>query len=130
MNTTTGRSVVEFAVMAERLSNRLRSTPAALVSELSLLQAKNSGVLPKAGRAGDAEYKFHGAGCSFLLDSGEVVDVDFDPGDRPRFDSWRVSAFLRSRAEPADDATIELALRELVVNGVLTQPRPDWYRLA
>ncbi len=124
------RSTIEFAVLVERMTQRLLATPHGVLSGVSLVQAKNSGDYPRSGRIADGDYRFHGSGCRFELDSGEFVDFDLSPDDEPSFDEFRLRSFLESRSEGWDQvATVEV-LDELVNSGVLTRPKPGWYRLA
>jgi hypothetical protein len=124
------RSTVEFAVLVERMTQRLLATTHGLLSGVSLVQAKNSGAYPRLGRIADGEYSFHGSGCRFELDSGEVVDFDLLPDDESCFDEYRLRSFLESRSEEWDEAATAAVLIELVESRVLTQPKPGWFRLA
>jgi hypothetical protein len=76
-------SVLEFVVLAERSVRALRRF---VDSELSLVRAKNSGLVQASGSVGSVEYRFHGRGCAMTLDTGEEVDFDLDSADRPMFD--------------------------------------------
>ena len=124
------RTAIEFAVLVERMTRLLLATTHGLLSGVSLIQAKNSGEYPKTGRIGDGEYSFHGSGCRFELDSGELVDFDLSVHDEGSFDGFRLQSFVKSRSEEWNDAAASEVLADLVNSGVLVQPKSGWYRLA
>ena len=62
------------------------------------------------GRFGSiGRFKLHGRGCQFELDTGEDLDVDWDSGGRPVFDSWRLLMFAKSLGQKADRESLRLA---------------------
>ena len=124
------RSVIEFAVLVERMTQRLLATTHGVLSDISLVQAKNSGTYPREGRIANALYSFHGSGCRIELDSGEIVDFDLAADDSSFFDEFRLRSFMESRSEEWDPAAVAEVLKELVESRVLSQPRSGWYRLA
>ena len=130
MNGTLRRSTIEFAVLVDRMAQRLLATTYGLLSEVSLIQAKSSGTYPRSGRIADGEYSFHGLGCRFELDSGEIVDFDLSPDDEPFFDEYRLRVFLESRSEQWDQTAAMEVLGELVDCRVLVEAKRGWYRLA
>lgn len=88
------------------------------------------GDVPERGTLDDryeTRYEFHGVGCRF---SSERGDVDFDFGPEGRydgFDGWRLLILAQSR--PEDYPTlqrldvVESVLGELVTDGVVHRPR-------
>jgi hypothetical protein len=130
MSSDLRRSIIEFAVLVERMTQRLLATTHGLLSGVSLVQAKNSGAYPRSGRIADGEYSFHGSGCRFELDSGELVDFDLSPDDQSCFDEFRLRSFLESRSEDWEQVAVAEVLNELVESRVLVRPKPGWYRLA
>lgn len=93
-------------------------------------QAYRSGRIPAHGVLGDEgsiEYRFHGNGCEVFF--GDVlVDFDFGPGDRvDGFDQWRLSRFVKSRADEYPELQNPVALKRafgaLKSAGLIVCPR-------
>ncbi|PKQ25469.1 MAG: hypothetical protein CVT64_09700 [Actinobacteria bacterium HGW-Actinobacteria-4] len=62
---------------------------------------------------GLGHFTLHGIGCRFELDSGEVVDVDWDEKGRAVFDSWRLLMYAQSVGiENHDEASLRRAASE------------------
>lgn len=70
-----------------------------------LLLAKNLKLIPKEGHIENAHYYFHGRGCLFQFDNGEI-DVDFGPEGRyDGFDKHRLISFLEYRKKIYNELT-------------------------
>lgn len=82
----------------------------------------------RSGRLeGLGDFELHGQGCRVDLDSGAVVDFDWDQEAREVFDGWRLQVFTRSVSDagaPAN-ALLEAARR----NVDLDETRPGWFAI-
>ena len=95
-----------------------------------ILVALRDGRVPEVGSLDDryeTRFRFHGCGCAFESDRGEV-DFDFGPGGRhDGFDGWRLWIFAKSRPEDYPMfqrlEIVESVLGELVTEGVVVRPR-------
>lgn len=118
----------------------VRRTVGALRRELAqedLLQAVNTGVIPREGTLSDgASYSFHGTGCS-VEDDAMAMDFDFGPEGRcDGFDAWRLWHFALERPDLAvfhDRAVIDRALARLSDEGMIeclgSPPSPHLFYL-
>lgn len=87
--------------------------------------------VPEVGSLDDrfeTRFRFHGVGCAFTSDRGEV-DFDFGPeGRHDGFNGWRLWEFALSRPEDYPMfqrvEVVESVLGELVTDGVVE--RPGW----
>lgn len=69
-----------------------------------LLRPRDGGEPVRSGALeGLGTFILHGDGCRFELDSGEVVDVDWDAKGCAVFDSWRVLMYARSIGDTSVD---------------------------
>jgi hypothetical protein len=94
------------------------------------LGAWHQGNVPQKGTLDDryeTRYEFHGVGCRFSSERGEV-DFDFGPDGRyDGFDGWRLWILAQSR--PKDypmfqrQEVVESVLGELVTDGLVYRPR-------
>lgn len=95
-----------------------------------LLEAWNEGEVPQAGTLDDrfeTRYEFHGVGCRFESDRGEV-NFDFGPdGRHDGFDGWRLWILAQSRPDNYPKfqrlEVVESVLGELVTDGLVVRPR-------
>ena len=79
-----------------------------------------SGPLPGLGT-----FQLHGIGCRFELDTGEILDVDWDAHGRAIFDSWRLGIFAQSADHlPVDENALQLAAGE---HPALVEVAPDTF---
>ncbi len=61
------------------------------------LRPRDGGEPVRSGTlSGLGEFKLHGRGCAFELDSGEDLDVDWDDAGHAVFDSWKLLVFAQS----------------------------------
>ena len=83
----------------------------------------------RVGRLGTVGwFRFHGRGCCFELDSGEVLDVDWDETGRAIFDVWRIQNFARSVGiETAHNGSLLMAAK---ANSLLHHVEGDWFTWA
>lgn len=95
-----------------------------------ILSLVMSGKLPDVGSLDDryeTRYQFHGVGCSFTSDRGEL-DFDFGPGGRhDGFNGWKLWMFAQSLPEDYPMfqrlKVVESVLGELVTDGLVERPR-------
>lgn len=94
------------------------------------LGAWHEGKVPQRGTLDDkyeTRFEFHGVGCRFSSERGEV-DFDFGPKGRyDGFDGWRLSILAQSKPEEYPRLqrleVVESVLGELVTDGLVVRPR-------
>ena len=94
------------------------------------LGAWRRGDVPQRGTLDDryeTRYEFHGVGCRFASERGEV-DFDFGPDGRyDGFDGWRLWGLAKSRPQDYPQfqrpEVVESVLGELVTDAVVVRPR-------
>lgn len=80
----------------------------------------------RVGRVGTLGwYRRHGVGCRFELDSGEVLDVDWDKEGRAVFDTWRMRSFALSIG--LDDMDQESLRKAAASEPLLQHVDDDWF---
>jgi len=100
------------------------------ITGTTLLAARrNPELIPKEGRLPDGIYfKFHGGGCFFEFENGEI-DVDFGPDDRcDGFDFYRLKDFLLYTKksvyeELINEAVLKVEFENLIRNHVIYNPK-------
>lgn len=99
--------------------------------EYILRAVRSDRKVPTTGTLDDrfeTRFRFHGSGCAFESDRGEV-DFDFGPGGRhDGFDGWRLWIYAQSQSEDYPMfqrlEIVESVLGELVTEGMVE--RPGW----
>jgi hypothetical protein len=76
---------------------------------------------------GLGDLELHGQGCRVDLDSGTVVDFDWDQDPREVFDGWRLQRFAKSLGDPgvAAGALVDAARRDVRLH----ETRSGWFAL-
>ncbi len=90
-------------------------------------------LVPRVGSAGLSDgqigslgrFLLHGTGCRFELDSGEVLDVDWNVDGTAEFDTWRMLMFAKSMGEE----TVDLESLRLAADAdpLLRRTRDGWF---
>lgn len=67
---------------------------------------------------GLGDFELHGQGCRVDLDSGAVVDFDWDQDSREVFDGWRLQRFAKSLGDSgvAASALVDAARRNVLLH--------------
>ncbi len=120
-----GVALCERALLTEftEVSREMATTP--------LEGLTRDGTRRRSGRIeGFGNYRFHGRGCAFELDSGEYVDFDW----RARvteFDPWRLRLYAESvGVTGVDKHGFLAACRGLVSEGLLAEGEYDFFHVA
>lgn len=80
----------------------------------------------RSGRLdGLGHFELHGQGCRVDLDSGTVVDFDWDQDSREVFDGWRLQRFAKSLGDSgvAASTLVDAARRD----ARLHETRSGWF---
>lgn len=74
---------------------------------------------------GIGHFELHGQGCRVDLDSGTVVDFDWDQDSREVFDGWRLQRFAKSLGDSgvSESALVDAARRDVRLN----ETRSGWF---
>ncbi|AEI10676.1 DUF6896 domain-containing protein [Cellulomonas gilvus] len=85
------------------------------VVEPLMLRPAGGGPGQRSGRLdGVGDFQVHGLGCRVELDSGAIVDFDWDEDMREVFDGWRLQNFAESLGDSgvAASALVDAARRD------------------
>jgi hypothetical protein len=90
-----------------------------------------SGEAVRSGRVeGLGTFKLHGIGCRVDMDSGEVLDFDWNQNGIAVFDDWRLREFARSvGSEEAQKGALVAACTDLAAAGLLVETEPGWFAI-
>ena len=83
----------------------------------------------RSGRLeGLGDFELHGQGCRIDLDSGAVVDFDWDQDSCEVFDGWRLQRFAKSLGDADAPASVLVNAARRDVR--LEETRSGWFAIA